>query len=628
MNSKINYGDDFYTYVNYEWLSKTDIPNDHQRWSVFQMVQQETSQRIKNIIELNQDSDYIKINILYNQFNDTSTRSHIDNYNVIQKFISKIDNALNHTTLFNTVTDFVLQFNLSIPISVGIQADFNNADQTIIHLSSGGLGLPDKDYYLSDSKEDIREEYKKFIKQYSGQFNLSLDPNVIFNIEKILALRTYSRVDKRNLTLLNNVTTFDNFVDKYPNLSFIERIFIEANKKPDKINITNPNYINYLNFLISRVPLSDWKQYFIFRIITEFNDCLNYNIEKCYFDFYSGVLLGTKTMKDRWEITLDKLNELLGELLGKFYVKHYFNRESKDQVLNMVNLIKEQLIEYLINNNWMSETTKTHAITKLNKMGTKIGFPDVYEKNYSSLDIDSSNPIIINVIKCRRFNLQYRLKTIYEKPDKNKWFIPAHTVNAYYSPSYNEIVFPAGILQKPFFSSDQLVSQNFGGIGMIIGHEITHGFDDQGSKFDANGNLVNWWTPNDLVEYKKITDKVKKQYSEFTIEGEKINGELTLGENIADIGGVNLSLRALKQFFLNKHNDYDIQTFFINYANIWKSKARKEDTLYRILTDPHSPPVYRVNGVVRNMDDFYRVFNVDSNSKLYLDHSDRVIIWS
>jgi putative endopeptidase len=319
-------------------------------------------------------------------------------------------------------------------------------------------------------------------------------------------------------------------------------------------------------------------------------------------------------MKPKWEQQIDIVNYYLGEQVGKLYVEKYFPVESKNKCLEMVNIMKKELYNYLKNKSWFEEETKIKALEKLNKMNIKIGFPDKYEKDYTKLKISRKNCLLKNILLIKRFNLLYEYDKLY-KPNQKLWLMNPQIVNAYYSPNNNEIVFPAAILQEPFFSLEQDMAKNFGGIGCVIGHEITHAFDDEGSKFDADGNLKNWWTEKDKIEYKKITDKLKEQSEQFKLDEGKINGELTLGENIADLGGVNISLNALEHYYKNPSKEI-YENFFTNYATVWRFKSTQNSMRKKLLTDPHSPPIFRVNGILKNIDKF------DNSTK------DKVKIWS
>ena len=633
----INCGNDFYNHVNYNWIENTKIPDGYSKWNVFQMLYDSNLNKIKKILDeskISTNKNYNKLFVIYSQYYDYKKRSDPSNILYIQDIFNKINTCSTFTELFNLMFDYELSLNISFPINISVQSNLKNANEVILHIGSGGLGLPDRDYYFCESKVDIRDKYKEFIRTYSELFGILIDSDIIFNIEKKIAEKTYTKVQKRIPELNDNLSNWDKIIKSLPNLYFIKKIFEKVEKSPCKINITNPKYLEFLNEFIQSNDLFNWKQYFCFKIMLTFYDCLNELIEKTHFDFYNGVLSGVQKMKSTWIRSIEYTESLLGELLGQFYVEKYFNQKSKIKVIQMIEYIKKELQYIITNNDWMEKQTKIKAIEKLNKINVKIGYPDKYNKNYDLVDISDKNSLLINTINIRTFDIYNRIKKLYEPLDRNQWFMNAHAVNAYYSPSFNEIVFPAGILQAPFFSLDQQMAFNFGGIGSIIGHEITHGFDDQGSKYDADGNLNNWWTKEDFAKYNLKTALVKKQYSNYEILGKKINGDLTLGENIADIGGVYISLKAFEKY-LKDYPEENIkyqgftqkQLFFINYANIWKSKSTKEDIHKKLVIDPHSPPIFRVNGVLRNIDDWYDEFNINKFNKLYLKLEDRVKIW-
>ena len=599
---------DFYSYVNKDWLEKTRIPDGHSHWGTFAILEENNKNMVKELLE---KSDNIA-SILYKQFLNKNSKKDLF---IVQRIFYNIDIQTNKNNLFNYMFLLHITFNIKFCLSIDVSSDLDNANFNILHIDSSGLGLPDRDYYFLDNKKDIRDKYKIFIENYSKLFKQTIDVNNIYNIEKLLASNTYTNVENRQPELLNNPIIFDDFIKKYNNLSFIKIIFDKINITPNKINILNPKFMNYINTLIDTISLDKWKEYFKFKVMCSFNKYLTFKIEECYFNFYGKIINGIKTMKNSKDRSIEITENLLGDVIGKMYVEKYFNSDSKSTVENMVNNIKNELRIILRNNDWMEESTKEKALVKLDKMNMKIGFPDVpVPDKYSNININSNNPYLKNILLIKKANSLYEASFLYKPLDKSRWFMSSHEVNAYYSPSYNEIVFPAGILQPPMFSLYQDVGSNFGGIGTIIGHEITHGFDDQGSKFDGDGNLKNWWSDNDRIKYDKKTHIIKEQYAKYHIEGENVNGELTLGENIADIGGVKLSLNALKRFRLGK---YYMKDFFINYANIWKIKYHKEKILEKLISDPHSPNIFRVNGVVYNINDFYNTFNIENKISNY-----------
>lgn len=635
-----HHGNDFYNFINESWLNKVEIPDDYQRWGTFQELEKNNFLKIKKLLEDDnqfKNENFKKVILLYHQLNNINMRTSKENFVKIKNMIDKINKAESYQSLFSLMIEFDLEFGLNCPITFSVQSSFKNAELNILHLSSGGLGLPDRDYYFLESKQQIREKYIEFIKNYGSFFGVELNSPEIFILEKKIADKTLTQVQKRNTELTNNLTNFDFFISQNKNLKYLYKIFETANKKPGQINVTNTEFMSNLNTLIESTDLNLWKQYFVFHLILEFNFCLSIEIETEYFNFYNKVLKGTKTMKPLWKRSIENLNSLVGELVGLEYSNKFFKPAAKLLAEEIVNLIKEELRDYLTSNDWMEPDTKKRAILKLEKMKIKIGYPEIISKNYSELNILQTNTLVENIINAKNFDIKYELASLYENLDRNKWFMNAHSVNAYYSPNMNEIVFPAGILQEPFFSVNQDMAYNFGGFGMVIGHEITHGFDDEGSKYDAYGNLNNWWNPNDFKKYNLMTQQIVNQYNNYQIEGNNVNGNLTLGENIADIGGLALSLRAFKKYNqclkntsrikINYSNLTDEQKFFMNFANIWKSKGRSEDIQQRILLDVHSPPIFRVNGSVRNINEFYEAFNIKSTDKLYLKPEDRVRIW-
>jgi putative endopeptidase len=628
-------GDDFYNFVNYNWINSIQIPYEYQSWGSFEILRENNITKIELIIKesvFSTNKNYQKLGIIYNQLiNDKNNSSNLLN---IQKILADIESCDNISELLDKIFNLDLEFGINNIINLQIQPCFLNPSMNIIHLNSGGLGLPDKSYYFDKDKQIIRDEYIKFIREYSLLFNKDINPEVVYDLEKKIAAQTYTNVQKRNPELQNNLTSCNDLISKCPNLIFMYKIFKKTNKVPGTINNINPSYTQNINDMIGSIHISLWKQFFIFKIIIEFNKILNNDINKCYFNFYEKILSGTVQNKTDSKHAVEFINDNIGELLGKKYVEKTFNSESKVLAYKIFKYIKNELNNYLIHNDWMEIVTKAKAINKLNKMNIKIGYPDRYFKDYDKLDICIKNSLLKNFFNIKKFNIYYELKKLYEPVNRYLWSMDPQTVNAYYSPSMNEIVFPAAILQKPIFSLDQDIASNFGSFGTIIGHEITHGFDDQGSKFDSKGKLINWWTPKDKTKYQELINVIRKQYAQYSLENYKVNSDLTLGENIADIGGINLSCKALQKYLTN-HPKQNIQInnliphkrFFINYAILWKGKTRKKEMIKRLNTDPHSPPEFRVNGVIRNIDQYYEVFNIKPHNKLYLEPVQRAKLW-
>jgi putative endopeptidase len=628
-DSSISPTNDFYNYINSEWLEKNPIPDDKNRWGQFNVLSEKNKKEVKKLVEESLNSDSIelkKIGILYSQGLDLDARNNNDEY---LNFIKIIDSINNKSDLMNYLYTISNLYQFISPLDLSSYSDLIDSKNNILHIFTSGLILPDRDYYFLDSKKDIIEKFKKFIVEYSNLFNIKINEENIFNLLKTLAEYTYTKTQKRDPNLLNNPTNLEEMNIKYPNL-LLSKFFSYYKINPGKINVSNPKFLKKVDEMVQHISLDIWKQYLKLCFIISIGSYVNSDAEKMKFDFFSKSISGTLKMEPLWKRSLNNVENQIGHLIGKLYVKKYFPYESKEIAENMIKFIKKELRNRLSNNDWMESKTKIKALKKIDSMNVKIGYPNKW-KDYSNLDISLDNSYFINNLNSNKFEVLDNLDEIYKKRDNSKWFMYAHQVNAYYSPSFNEIVFPAGILQKPFFNKDYDIELNFGGIGSVIGHEMTHGFDDQGCKFDHEGNLFDWWTDNDRKKYKERTEIIEKQFDNFVIENKNINGKLTLGENIADLGGVSISLNALESYLICKYGNKDMcdskKKFFKNYAKIWRCNTRKKEVLKRLIEDPHSPPIFRVNGVLSNLDDFYKCYNVKNNNKLWRDKLLRAKIW-
>ena len=630
-STTVSPADNFFLYVNQNWLDNNPIPSDFNRWGSFNILDELNKERVKKILEETypKDSDYNKFSILYNQGLDIESRK---NTNEIKDYVNKIYDTKSMDELLKLVVDYQMTWNIGSPFYFSVYNDFDNANMNILHLFTGGLGLPDRDYYFLDSKSKERDDYKKFLRNFNDYFKLKLDLDGIYKLEEDLAKNTYTRVEKRKPELLNNPRTLDQILGDYPSFVFAKYFFDKLNVTPGKINISNPNFFFNLNKLFYEVSLDLWKDYFALKFLLGIKSYLSIELEEICFNYYGKVLSGTPEIKPLWKRALANTEEQFGQLIGKCFVDKYFSEKAKASALKMIEYLKGELRTSISNLDWMEPVTKTKAVEKLDSMKIKIGYPDKW-RHYLS-DVKSVQSYLKNNLMCNKADNEYRFAKLYKEVDRTEWFMDPHVVNAYYSPSFNEIVFPAGILQPPFFSEDYDMALNFGGIGAVIGHEMTHGFDDQGCKYDSLGNLNNWWTSTDSDKYKLKTEIIKNQFNEYIIENEKVNGELTLGENIADLGGLTIALEGFKKYLKENPSENKVieglspmHRFFINYSKIWRCANRPEDMKQRLMTDPHSPPIFRVNGVVKNINDFYELFNVDKSNELYLDESKRAKIW-
>jgi putative endopeptidase len=624
-------GNNFFMYVNENWIKTNPIPNDFSRWGSFTVLQELNNKRVKDIVESSypEDSEFNKFSILYSQGIDDEARKNI---NEVYTYVNEIQNTQSMDDLLKLVVDYQMTWNIGSPYYFSVYSDFDDANMNILHLFTGGLGLPDRDYYFLESKQKERDEYKKFLKSFNDYFKLNLDIEGIYKLEEKLAEHTHTRVQKRKPELLKNTRTLEQVIGDYPSFQFVKYFFEKRNVTPGKINLANPNFFFNLNKLYYELSLQLWKDYYTLKFLMSVKDYLSVDLEKVCFEFYGKVLSGTQEMKPLWKRVLSNTEDQLGQLIGQRFVAEYFSPKAKSDALEMIQYLKNELRNSIQNLDWMEEKTKTKALEKLDKMKVKIGYPDKW-RVYTS-DVKKDHSYLKNNLMCNKADNEYRLNKLYKEIDRTEWFMDPQMVNAYYSPSYNEIVFPAGILQPPFFSENYDKALNFGGIGAVIGHEMTHGFDDQGCKYDAFGNLNNWWTEADNERYKSKTLVLKNQFDNYVIEGMNVNGELTLGENLADLGGVTIALQGLKNYLKENPSEdklidglTPVQRLLISYSRVWRSNARPEDMKQRILTDPHSPPLFRVNGIVKNIPEFYDVFKVELTDELYLSPNERAKIW-
>lgn len=645
-NIDIDPKNNYYDYVNGNWLKETQIPLDKARYGTFNILHDRTEQNVKILLdnifisqyELVKNNNIAKLGLLYEQGLKKESNTFQNECLQITHFNEIIDNCETSCELFLQITNIMCEIGISSPFDLFVSSDYDDPKMNILHITSSGLGLPDRDYYVNDTEKNIkiREQYKEFLVKYCKLFKNNFDIDKIYELERQLALKTYSKEDKRNIDKTNNPMHWDDFEKKYSNLFFMKFIFEKTSTQRGKINLSNLEYFKFLNSFVTQ-DLQTWKEYFKLKFILDIHPYLSEEVDTLVFDFYGKIIKGLKEKEPIWKRSIKVCEEYLGELIGKLYTNKYFPKSTKARADELVVFIKNQLNTILKENKWMEESTKLRAIEKLNKMKVKIGYPDKLEKNYDNLTLKLTNTYLDNILACKRFVNQDHLSYLYKNVNFNKWYMNAHNVNAYYAPNMNDIVFPAGILQEPFFSEKQDAAYNFGGIGSVIGHEITHGFDDEGRRFDGDGLLSDWWTPKDIEEYNKRTKIIVDQYSKYSPlnNNNMVNGHLTLGENIADIGGVYIAYYAYMSY-LQKYPDDNkeinsftpSQRFFMNYANVWKNKSRDENTNLMLVVDPHSPPIFRVNGALKNIDEFYSAYNIKEGDAMFISSEKRAKIWS
>lgn len=610
---------DFYTWINNEWLSNNPIPDNESKWGNFDILATNNMLKLQDILANTDIDKPNRVNVLYYQLQEKF------NYvSELKYYFNQIDSITDINNLMKLFVDYIFKFNLDGIISYYVEPDYTNSIKNILHINSAKLGLPSKDYYFVTKKAPIREKYKLFIKKYTQLFGLELD---VYNLEEILASKIYDSIENADMTLINNKRTFEQIKTEFPNIAFMTEYFLsKINKQKEEINLVNVKYLKLVNELLNNNLLNSWKNYLKYKLCLSVNYFINESIEVEYNNFYKIEILGTKKIQSKWKRIINTIINLLGQDLGIIYIKYYYNPKTTDTMLFIINQVKNQIQKAIENNTWLDKNTIKRAIDKINKMDIKIGYPKengLY--NYESLNLNSN--LFNNILNINYLKNNFEFNELYENKNKDKWYMHPFMVNAYYSPTSNEIVFPAGILQEPFFYENNLV-KSFGGIGYIVGHEIIHAFDNRGRLYNEHGNLEDWWTPDDNIKYENKTLKVIEQYSNYKINDQYINGKLTLGENIADLGGIKFSLYGLIDYLkqTNKYNDEILKDFFYSYTNMLASHITNEDLNLRLLTDYHSPHIVRVNNVLKNINEFYQVFNIKEGS-MYLPKEERLDIW-
>lgn len=640
MDSEVRPGDDFNLYVNGAWMETAEIPADRASDSVGLMVHEQSVENVKVIIEESADGDFAKgtdeqkVGDLYKSYMDVNTRNELG-ATPLQAEFAKIQ-ALEDQQELAAYFAEVNKFGVNVPFQLAQYADFKDPTTYMMYTWQAGLGLPDREYYFTEDErsENIRTEYVAHIEK---MFDLAGLPDgdkaaaTIMALETRLAAEHMLKEDTRDMVALYNKVPLAELPDLMPGFAWDDYLETAVISDIDGLVVTQMDYMKALDGILQDTPMDDWKTYLNWKVLNATAGILNEELDEQNFAFYSKTLRGVEQQLPQWKRAVSAVNNNLGEVVGKVYVARHFPPEAKEQMLELVNNLTRAYEISIKELDWMGEETRAEALDKLSKFTPKIGYPDVW-KDYSSLDIEEDD-LVGNMKRSALFTYEINVKRQGGPVDRTEWGMTPQTVNAYYSPPLNEIVFPAAILQPPFFDLNADDAVNYGSIGAVIGHEIGHGFDDSGSTFDGDGVLRNWWTDQDKAEFEKRTAKLIGQYDEFQpFEDLNVNGEFTLGENIGDLGGLSIALLAYELSLDGAEPPVldgftGTQRVFIGYAQGWRGKSRDEALRVQINTDPHSPREYRVNGVIRNIPEFYEAFDVAETDALYLAPEDRVKIW-
>lgn len=629
--------DDFYRYTNGKWLATTEIPADKSNYGIFTVLADKAREDVQKIIENAGTSDKPeakKLADLYASVMDTATIETLG-ISVLDGLLADIEAIADADTLASYFGG-ALRNGVSGPFSFYINNDSKQPDRYVPYFYQAGIGLPDRDYYFRDDEKSVqtRQAYLEHIaKMYdlAGWGNGNAAAQTIMTLETAIAEGHWTRVERRDRDKTYNLHTPTSLATIAPGVNWMAALTAAGMVDQAEFVVRNPSYFTHLGELMGKFNLADWKTYARWQVLNTYANVLPEAIDAQNFAFYGTVLKGTEAQEDRWKRAVSTVNGILGEQVGQIYVAEHFPPAAKARMNELVENLREAYRQSILDLAWMGDETKQKAIEKLQKFRPKIGYPDKW-KDYSGLEI-AADDLFGNTLRANRFEYDEQMAKLGSPVNRDEWFMTPQTVNAYYNPSMNEIVFPAAILQPPFFDLKADDAVNYGGIGGVIGHEMGHGFDDQGAKSDGDGVLQNWWTEQDLAEFKARTQQLVQQYNEFTVlDGEHVNGELTLGENIGDLGGLSIAYKAY-QLSLGDQAAAEMdgfsgdQRFFLGWAQVWARKYRDEELLQRLITDPHSPSIFRTNGVVRNMPEFYQAFDVKEGDQLYLPAEQRVKIW-
>jgi len=640
VDTTMNPGDNFFMYANHIWYDSAQIPSTQAGVGAYMFMNYPQRIRLQGILDSVSQSRNApgsieqKVGDFYASGMDTSTINQ-RGYDPIKPVLDQIDAITDVPSLMKFVAEQSKIYNSSL-IAFRVGADDKNSSMNIAHAYQTGIGLPDRDYYFKTdpSTTGIQEAYKKYLASLfeltgSDAETAAKDADVVYDIDKQIASSHRTRIERRDVKANYNKFAVTDLVKRQPNIGW-QDLLHNLGAQTDSIDVGQPAYYDKLNELLKSVPISDWKVYLKANSLTNYANDLSKPFVDAAFD-YTKVITGQTVQKTRGEIMASAVDNYLGEALGQLYVKKYFPESAKQRMLELVNNLQNAFSTRVDNLDWMSDSTKAKAKEKLFAITRKIGYPDKW-RDYGNVDI-ARDKYFENAVSAASADYQYELAGLGKPVDKTRWGTTPSTVTAYNNPSANEIVFPAGILQPPYFDNNADDALNYGGIGMVIGHEMTHTFDDQGAQFDKDGNVKNWWTKDDYEKFKARTQQVIDLYNSFTVlDTLHVKGAMTVGENTADISGVAVAYDAFKmtpegQDTTKIGGFTPDQRFFLSVARIWRVKMKDEFLRLWINNNPHSPPMWRVNGPLMNTPGFYKAFNIQPGDKMYLAPEDRIKIW-
>ena len=644
MDLSVKPGEDFYEYAGGGWMKANPLSKhpEYSSYGVFNVIAEENENRLRDMfLELGKTQHKMgsvnqKVADLYKMAMD-SVRLNSEGAKPLAADLANIK-AFKKSNLTSFLADQHLKIGNPF-FGIGVETDLKNSDMNVMWLEAGTSGLPDRDYYLNtdaDSKK-IQEAYKNYLTKmfvlagYSKK-DAKNASKTIYDIEYKFAQAKMDRAEARDYNKLYNIRTLDQLQADYPAIDWKQYFSLMGTPQVEWVILTEPKVMAVANYLMTKLTEKQMRDYMAGILIRGASNYLSDDFGETAFDFYGRMLSGQKERKPRWKRALGFPNSLLGEAVGEIYVNKYFAHGSKEKMLKLISELRKSLAAHIASLTWMSEQTKINALVKLNAFTVKIGYPDKW-RDYSGLTVDPSKSLYDNIKAASLYETRRNLDKMGKPVDRDEWGMTPQTVNAYYNPTTNEICFPAAILQPPFFDVEADDATNFGAIGVVIGHEMTHGFDDQGRMFDQYGNMTDWWTEEDSQKFQEAAEKLAAQFDEIVVvKDQHANGHLTLGENIADQGGLRIAydaFRTTQQFREGKKIDgfTPAQRFYLSYGRIWADNMTEEAIFQQTKSDPHSIGRYRVNATLRNIDTFFDAFGIKAGDKMWLDPADRAIIW-
>ena len=640
-DTEVRVQDDLFDHVNGTWVRETEMPADKARWGTFHQLRENAQADVRTLVEEVSAAENVepgsatqKIRDYYNAYMDSETPNELG-VEALRAELDEIAEIESYDDLFRAFANLGV-YGVTAPVGAGVFSDMKDPDTNVVYIVESGITLPDRDYYLLDDEQFVegRELYRAYVTrvfELAGIEDGAEKAEALLNLETALAEVHWTKEENRNPVKTYNRKTLAELQELAPNYPWT--VMLEAAGIPERefFIVRQPSFYEGASEIVAATPLETWKDYLTFQTINTFAPVMGDEFFQARFDFYDAGLSGIDEPEEKWKRAVDSLNNNMGELLGQLYVDRYYQQEAKARMDVMIANLIEAYRQSIIGLDWMSDETKQQALAKLSNFNPKVGYPEQW-RDYSTMEI-ADGDLVGNVKSAARFEYDRQLDKLDKPVDKNEWFMNPQTVNAYYNPVWNEIVFPAAILQPPFFNVEADDAVNYGGIGAVIGHEIGHGFDDQGRQFDGDGNLRDWWTEEDAARFNELKDKLAAQYDAYeVIDGLTINGQFTSGENIGDLGGLGIAYKAYRLSLDGEEAPVidgltGDQRFFLGWAQVWRAIARDEEAKRLLTIDPHSPPKFRANGAAVNVDAFYEAFDVKEGDGMYLPPEERVKIW-